>query len=253
MLHASGASHPGPVRATNEDCVLVNEDLSLFVVADGMGGHAAGEVASRVAIEVVENFVRRSADTHDVSWPCGIDAALTFDGNRLRTAIYLANRRVYRLAESRDEYTGMGTTIVCALVSGGRVTFGHVGDSRLYLLRDRTLMMQTRDDTWAASVLAGSGAEVDARALAEHPMKHVLTNALGAREDAEIHIGAGDFGAGDVLLLCSDGLHGVLDDHVLTGLLVQDVSADALVAAAIERKTRDNVTAVIVRCASEPG
>src|SRR5688572_14230229 len=134
MVSSFGVSHPGAVRQTNEDTFLVDDERSLFVVADGMGGHAAGEVASRVAVETIGTFIDRSQDSDDFSWPCGIDGTLSVNGNRLRTAIYLANRRIFRIAEDSDDFVGMGTTVVCALIRGSRLAFGHVGDSRLYLL-----------------------------------------------------------------------------------------------------------------------
>ena len=116
MLRAHGISDLGTTRKTNEDSLFSDETLGLFVVADGMGGHAAGEVASRLAVEAVEGFIRRSQADREFSWPYGIDASLGYDGNRLRTAISLANRRVFRAAESHDDYTGMGSTVVAALV-----------------------------------------------------------------------------------------------------------------------------------------
>jgi protein phosphatase len=252
MTEAFGVSDPGSVRPNNEDSFLTDEELSLFVVADGMGGHAAGEVASRLAVEAIENFIRRSQQPGDVSWPCGIDPDLSYTGNRLRTAIYLANRRVFRAAEGHDDYTGMGTTVVCALMTAGRLTIGHVGDSRLYLLSDGTLTPQTRDDTWAATVLAGT---VDPERISEHPMRNVLTNVLGAREQTEIHLTEHPLRGGELLLLCSDGVHSVLDDESLHTLLSPDRSleemARAIVTTAIERGSRDNVTALVVRYSDE--
>ena len=255
MVSSFGVSHAGPVRQTNEDCFLSDDELSLFVVADGMGGHAAGEVASRVAIEAIDNFIRRSRDSEDFSWPCGIDGTLTFDGNRLRTAIYLANRRVFRLAEGDDDYTGMGSTVVCALIRNSHLTIGHVGDSRLYLCSNGVLTPQTRDDTWAATILGGSGAADDPGAIARHPMKHVLTNVLGARDQADIHIMERELRDGEMLLLCSDGIHNAVDERTLTGLMTADCPVEAIansiIAAAIERRTRDNVTAVVLRFSSD--
>ena len=252
MVSSFGVSDRGPVRPINEDCFLADDDLSLFVVADGMGGHAAGEVASRLAIESIENFVRRSHHAEDFSWPCGIDPTLTFDGNRVRTAIYLANRRVFRAAEANDDYTGMGTTVVCALINDGVLTIGHVGDSRLYVLSSGVLTAQTRDDTWAATVLAEGGGIVDEEALATHPMRHVLTNVLGARDQTEIHVQERPIQPGELLLLCTDGLHGSVEDQVIQELLATKGNvkhkAEVLVRAAIDRGSRDNVTALVAVC-----
>lgn len=250
MVHACGLSDPGPVRKTNEDCFFCDEALQLFVVADGMGGHSAGEVASRLAVEAIEGFIRRTQAESEFSWPYGIDPKLSYDGNRLRTAICLANRRVFRAAESHDNYTGMGTTVVGALFSGRQLLVGHVGDSRLYTLGDGVLTQVTRDDSWMATVLAQ---EVGAtpEALAGHPMRNVLTNVLGAREQIDINLSERPVKEGDLILLCTDGLHNVVDNETLCRLLGEgsDLSAIArrLIQTAIERRGRDNITALLVR------
>jgi serine/threonine protein phosphatase PrpC len=252
MIHSFGLSDAGPVRPNNEDCFLTDDELSLFVVADGMGGHAAGEVASRVAVEAIEHFIRDSQGADDLSWPCGLDSDLSFTGNRLKSAIHVANSRVLHVAEGHDGYAGMGTTVVCALMSGPSVSIGHVGDSRLYLLSNGLLSAQTRDDTWAATVLAG--AEGDLMHLTDHPMRNVLTNVLGAREQAEIHVSERTLADGEMLLLCTDGVHTVVDDDALHDLLTKDapveVIARSVVAAALDRGSRDNVTALVVRYSS---
>ena len=249
MLEAFGLTDAGP-RGANEDAFLCEPEVGLFLVADGMGGHAGGEIASRLAIQATAGFVRRSSDTGEVSWPCGIDRSLSYNGNRLRTAVYLANRRVLRAAESDDDYTGMGTTIVAALVADGCLVVGHVGDSRLYILRDGTLKQLTRDDSWAATILDQSKGSASAAAGARHPMRHVLTNALGAREQAEIHLSEHVLAGGETLLLCTDGLHTVLGNDELAALLRQgddlEALARALVRAAIDGGARDNVTVVVV-------
>jgi len=244
-LSASGCSDRGPVRRTNEDAWSVDEELGILVVADGMGGHAAGEVASRLAIDALAAFLRRTSDDDEISWPYGIDAHLSLNANRLLTAVHLANRRVFREAENHDDYTGMGTTIAAALVSGGLLSLAHVGDSRIYHLSAGTLVQLTRDDSWAATVL---GQRSDGTGGA-HPMRHVLTNVLGARDQTEVHIQDRPVEAGDRLLLCSDGLHGILSAADIQRILDEyngaGHTADALVRLALERGTRDNVTAVV--------
>ena len=225
-------------------------DVRLFAVADGMGGHGAGEVASRLAIEAISGFIRRSASDTDFSWPYGLDPSLSMDGNRLRTAIHLANRRIFRSAESNDDYNGMGTTIVGLLVNGSRISIGHVGDSRMYLMTNGAIEQLTHDDSWAATILAHDPRLVPAD-IANHPMRNVLTNVLGARDSVDIHLLERDLRGGELMLLCSDGLHGVLDNtavaEVLTAAPDVDTAARQLVQVALERGSRDNVTALVVK------
>jgi serine/threonine protein phosphatase PrpC len=246
IIRAAGCSDRGAVRRTNEDAVFKDEALGLLIVADGMGGHAAGEVASRLAVDAVVGFIRRTSEDHEHSWPYGIDSSVSFNANRLRTAVHLANRRVFREAENHDDYTGMGTTIVAALVSEGTMSIAHVGDSRMYSAFNGQLVQLTRDDSWAATVLGQHPLD---GAADQHPMRHVLTNVLGARDQTEIHIQERQVLPGELLLLCTDGLHGSVEDRVIHELLTHrgpiDRIAEALVHAAIERGSRDNVTALV--------
>ena len=252
MLSAHGVTDVGPIRKSNEDSFVSDEALQLFVVADGMGGHSAGEVASGLAVETIVGFIRRSDSDGDgeFSWPYGIEPALSFASNRLRTAIHLANRRVFRAAEKHDEYTGMGTTVVSALVAGNRLTIAHAGDSRAYLFANGELRRLTSDDTWEATVLAGQS-ETQLKSATPHPMRHVLTNVLGARELADVHISEHELEGGERILLCSDGLHGAVDDKGLSGQLAcpdpPSVIVPRLIELALSRGGRDNVTAVLVQ------
>lgn len=249
VVRASGLSDAGPIRKTNEDSFVADAALGLFAVADGMGGHAAGEVASRLALEAAHGFILRSNDSAEFSWPCGIDRHLSLDANRLKTAVHLANRRVFRAAESHDDYTGMGSTIASALIRDGRVAVAHVGDSRVYLLGGGAVRCLTQDDSWAATILQDPNAT--AQSLASHPMRHVLTNVLGAREQTEIHVTEFPLKDVETLLLCSDGLHNVVDDAGIGAILGQyaepEEAARGLIEAALNAGTRDNVTAVVVR------
>ena len=250
MLRAFATTDRGPIRRTNEDAFVIDDELGVLIVADGMGGHAAGDVASRLAVEAIVGFLKRSHGEHEYSWPYGIEPHLSLNGNRLRTAIHLANRRVFRAGESHDEYTGMGTTVVCALIAGHQMIVGHVGDSRLYLLRDGLLTQTTQDDSWAAMVLGSSAFGPDA--AQQHPMRNVLTNVLGAREQTDVHLQEQILAEGDRLLLCTDGLHGTLDLDALAAVLAEGTDArecaDALVKKAIDGGTRDNVTALVAFC-----
>ncbi len=247
-VESYGVTDKGTVRPINEDQFVIEDDLGLLVVADGMGGHQAGEVASQTAVEVIVTFVRRTAEDGECTWPFGIDPAISFDGNRLRTAIALANRRVFRLSESQDGYTGMGTTVAGALLGERRAVIGHVGDSRVYLWSAGRLVRLTNDDTWAASLIANRSA--DPESIKHHPMRNVLTNVVGVREDVAVHLSEIDLQEGDALLLSSDGVHGVLDDADILRVLGETPFAEvpgALVKAALDAGSRDNVTAVLAR------
>jgi serine/threonine protein phosphatase PrpC len=250
-LVAHGVTHPGRVRKNNEDALLFDADLGLFLVADGMGGHNAGEVASALAVEAIRGFLVRSKPGDDFTWPYGIDPTLSFLGNRLSTAIKLANRRVFKAGESHDSYTGLGTTVVAMAVEEDQCAFSGVGDSRVYVWADGRLEQLTRDDSWVATVLAREPA-MDEAVLASHPMRHVLTNVIGAREPIEMDIHERTLRGGERFLLCSDGLHGVLDDHHLERVLSSDAApqamAEDLIRQSLERDVGDNVTALVVAC-----
>src|SRR3954462_3635832 len=215
-----------------------------------MGGHSAGEVASNLAVETIEGFIRRTEEDGEFSWPYGIEPTLSFSGNRLRTAVHLANRRVYRAAERYAEYTGMGTTLVGALISGRRMAVANAGDSGVYLFTDNVLTQLTRDDTWAATVLASHGGPDGA--APHESMRRVLTNVLGARDQTEVRMSEHDFKPGDAVLLCSDGLHATLDDKAIeagrpAGRPPSEV-VKRLIQTALEAGARDNITAVLARC-----
>jgi serine/threonine protein phosphatase PrpC len=252
MIEAHGLSDVGRVRKGNEDSFACDESLRLFIVADGMGGHNAGEVASRLAVEAMVGFIKRTAGEGEWSWPYGVDPNLSYDANRLRTAIYLANRRVFRAAEDRDDYTGMGTTVVAVIMTETSAVVGHVGDSRVYMYADGELQRLTQDDSWAATVLPQELGN-DAAAIARHPMRNVLTNVLGVREQTQIHLAEFPLTKGDeILLLCSDGLHGSLEDENIAAIIKDGTdlpgTARKLIDSALDGGSRDNVTALLIKC-----
>ena len=249
MIRAYGVSDAGRVRKTNEDRFVSDLELKLFAVADGMGGHQAGEVASQLAIEALTAFIKLSVSDNDLTWPYGIDPKLTFDGNRLRTGICLANRRVFRAAESSDDYAGMGTTMVGLLLNGPDLVIGSVGDSRLYLLSKGALQQLTVDDSWAAKILS-QDPSLRPDEISHHPMRNVLTNVLGAREAVDVSVIERRLSPGDVLLLCSDGVHGAMAPTAIRHLLATEELEDVprkLIDAAMDQGSRDNVTALVIR------
>ena len=246
MLRAYGVSEKGWVRSANEDCFGVYEDLGLCVVADGMGGHNAGEIAARMAVDAVVDHCRLA--NHD--WPFGADPSLSSEGNRLRNAILLANVQILETAVTAEQYAGMGTTVVAARAAAGRLTAGYVGDSRLYRLSRGVLTRLTTDDSWGEAMMAAEPAR-DPGTLRHHPLNHALTNVVGTRSRTEVHVVDAAIEDGDVLILTTDGVHGALDDRWIRQLVVRDQDlraiAQNLVTAALARGTRDNCTAVVAR------
>lgn len=250
MLTFHGATHPGRVREVNEDGFYHDANLGLFLVADGLGGHNAGEIASRMALESVHTFIRRTRDDEEFTWPFGVDTYLSFDANRMRTALRLANRRVFHTSEERLEYAGMGTTMVACLVTGDTLTFSSVGDSRIYSFLQGTLARLTVDDSWLATLTAQEPG-VDLAQLEHHPLRHVITKALGTLAETEPKIQERTLTPGETLLLCSDGLHDLVSDEEIreemAGGRALDATAQALIERALAVGGRDNVTALLVR------
>ena len=239
----------GP-RKMNEDHFGSWPELGLYVVADGMGGHNAGEVASHLAVETIHGFIEESARTADITWPFGLEVKNSIDANRLITAVRLANRKIYSEGMRAPELSGMGTTVVAALVAGDKVALVSVGDSRIYRLRNGSIEQLTSDDTWLASVLGAKEAE---GADPAHPLRHVLTSVVGTKDDLKPVSREEELRAGDTFLLCTDGIHGRLDAaalaSVLNGALTAADGATKLVDEAITRGTTDNATALVITVA----
>jgi len=250
MIEAYGRTDVGRRRKINEDSFLVSPETSLYAVCDGMGGHNAGEVASRMAVETISAFIQRSAVEKEITWPWGLDANLSFDANRLKTAIRLANARVFQAADNREELTGMGTTVVTVLVSADAMTIGSAGDSRCYLVRGGALKQLTRDDSWVSAAL-GEGI-LNHDDVEHHPLRNVITKAVGARDAIDLDVLEHDLQPGDLVMLCSDGLHGMVSDQEIERIVLaspeslEEASA-RLVEAANEAGGRDNVTVVLLR------
>ena len=250
MIEACGRTDVGRRRKVNEDSYLVSPESSLYAVCDGMGGHNAGEVASKMAIDTIAAFIERSGVEKEITWPWGLDANLSFDGNRLKTAIRLANAKVFQAADNREELTGMGTTVVASLVSGKSLTIASAGDSRCYLMRGGALRQLTRDDSWVSAAL-GEGI-LNSDDVEHHPLRNVITKAVGARDTIDLDIVEHELEPGDLVLLCSDGLHGMINDQEVGRILgaatepLEDLGA-RLIEAANEAGGRDNVTVVLLR------
>ena len=250
MIESFGATDVGRRRKLNEDSLLVDSTVGLFVVADGMGGHNAGEIASRLTVETVGNFVQRSKEEDEITWPYGVDPKLSLNANRLVTAVMLANKRVWKEADNRQDYTGMGTTIVAALVNDQSISFVSAGDSRAYRLRAEDFRQMTVDDSWVqAAVDEGVLLPEEAES---HPMKNIITKAIDAKENLDVSVQEHDLEDNDLYLLCSDGLHGMIPDRTIEEMLVasngslEDLVRE-LIQTANENGGKDNVTALALR------
>ncbi len=238
MIRSYGMSHVGRVRTNNEDSYVSRPELNLFAVADGMGGAQAGERASQVTIQTVIEVVEHA----------GAFAAM----DDLADAVLEANRRVRVESRETPEFAGMGTTVVAALAQPHRIQIVNVGDSRAYLLSGGDLRCVTTDHSWVNEV--GRGLGLSDEQLRTHPYRNVLTKAVGAEDMLEVQRLEIDFRLGDLLLLCSDGLHGVSGDGVIEDVLRRggglQQRCEALIDATLDRGAPDNITAVLIESAA---
>ena len=244
-------SDPGLRRASNEDSFRSRPDIGLFVVADGMGGHVAGEVASRVAVEAIEAFIEETAGADkNRTWPFPFEPSLSLEANRLKAAFKLANRRIAAAIADSQDLRGMATTASAILLGQGGACVGHVGDSRVYVLRDATLRQITDDHSWVEEqVRAGT---LSASAARQHPWRNVVTRALSGGEDPEVDVMDVTPTPGDRYLLCSDGLFSVVSDDRIAGALADrtaglDAICKHLIDAANQGGGPDNITTLVLQ------
>jgi len=248
MLQSFGLSDPGLVRTSNQDRILVDNGLGLFLIADGVGGQSHGEKAAELAISSGQYYVRASRDAFDTSWPFGYDVNRSLNENRLMTAIQLANKQLCKLKATSPDHAGAGSTLVGALVEDARAAVGNVGDSRVYLLRSGVLRQLSIDDTWVGQLVRG-GAITEAQARS-HSMRHVVTQAVGV-ETIEVHTCEEQLEDQDLILLTTDGVHGVLEHAVLCSILANCRSLEdgvkRLIEAALDQGGPDNASCILVR------
>jgi serine/threonine protein phosphatase PrpC len=234
MLEAFGLSDPGSVRPNNEDCYLLAPEMGLYVVADGMGGAQAGERASKLAVDALAGFVSKAG--HPTA-------------EMLAQAFQEANNQVMNAASNDVNLEGMGTTLVAALEDGTEILIASVGDSRAYVYQGDELIGITEDQTWVHEV--GRKLGIDETSLRSHPMRHVLTMAIGVSPELRVHSYALKPQAGAEVLLCSDGLHGVVDEDVIAEALARNGSLESkcrkLIEAAKAAGGPDNITTVLLR------
>jgi protein phosphatase len=240
---AFGLSDVGRRRENNQDQYVVDSQRGIFAIADGMGGHAAGEIAAHIAIEALADTIG-AVDDQPVEIRNPDEA-----GERLVSAFHEGNRRICESVQERGEWRGMGTTIVALLRLGDRAVIGHVGDSRAYLLRGGKLSRLTDDHSWVGEQVR-LGLLTDAEAH-RHPMRNIVTRAMGNRVELEVDLKEESVRPGDVFLLCSDGLNSMLEDDEITRILSDHArdpraACQALVDEANAHGGEDNVTVIVL-------
>ena len=245
------STDPGLRRSSNEDSYCMRPDLGLFMVADGMGGHVAGEVASRIAVDTIQTFISETAgaDRHR-TWPFAYEMSLSAEANRLKAAFRLANRQIASAMADSSDLRGMATTASAVLTSDRSACVAHVGDSRVYVLRNADLVQLTNDHSWVEEqVRAGAMTPSAAR---QHPWRNVVTRALAGGDDPEIDVKDISPERGERFLLCSDGLFAVVTNDQIAGILgdraanLQDI-CDRLIAAANAGGGPDNITTLVIQ------
>ena len=253
---ASGLTDVGLQREHNEDSYLILDAHDLFIVADGMGGHRAGDVASRLATETIADFFRSTA-SEDVTWPYHFDTSLSEEENRLLTGIRIANRQVFERSIRSREFQGMGTTMVSVLFSpsSSKLYIGHVGDSRCYRMRKGEVRLMTRDHSLVNDYLLAMP-ELSEEQKEGLP-RNVITRALGMQDHVVVDLQVDEPQVGDIYMLCSDGLSGMVTDEALLEILSADDDPNELCRRLIDLANRnggeDNITAVVMRLVVDRG
>lgn len=244
------ATDTGLIRSNNEDRYRADGKIGLFLVVDGVGGQAAGEVASECVATTIYDFVAATDDEdNNKTWPFELDLTLSHTANRLRVGTLLANRRLSDQIAADDELTGMAATMTAVLLRKSRAAVGNVGDCRTYLFRTGALKQMTRDHSWVAEqVQMGL---LTAEAASRHPMRNVVTRALDGENHLVVDIVEFDIQSGDTLLLCSDGLSSMVNDQEIAACLRSAPDAEDaclhLMQAAKQAGGKDNITVVVVR------
>lgn len=254
-LEVAGATDPGCVRANNEDKFLIEEDLGLLIVADGMGGHNSGEVASDLATQTILQFARKMLGGARQMVPEGADPRLSVRGRQLEHFIKSANTMIYEKGRAFPKDAGMGTTVVTALVDAQSMTVAHVGDSRAYLFRQGQLQALTSDHSLTGDqIRRGLISTEDA---ARSNLQNILTRALGAEKEVLVDVSDHPLFAGDTVLLASDGLMKMVDDDAVARTMEREPSSQRIVESLIAQARAaggvDNVTVVVARVSPGKG
>ncbi len=245
----AGSTDVGRKRNHNEDSVFLPVDTRLAIVADGMGGHASGEVASKLAVDTVVNHFRQTSDEQTLTWPYKVDRDIRADVNRMTTAIMLANLEIFEQAQRDAQCQGMGTTVVAIYFLTDTIVIGHVGDSRAYRLREGAITQLTEDHSLINDYIKMKRLTAEEAENWQH--KNVIVRALGMKDSVQVDIITEVLRVGDIYLVCSDGLSGMLTDaemqHIVGEETDLDRAVDNLIDAANEHGGIDNISVVLTR------
>jgi len=249
-LQYAGATHVGMKRDHNEDNLMLMPEQNLFVVADGMGGHSSGEVASKIAVDTLRTFFEDTSKDDDVTWPFKLDKAVSYDENRLVAGVKLANRNIYEAAQADQRYKGMGTTIVGMVWIDEKAIIGHAGDSRCYRIRNGTITQVTEDHSLLNDYRKIQALTPEEEAAFQY--KNIIVRALGMKEAVNVDVNHQQPEPGDVLLLCSDGLSGEVTDPQILAIVEKhkdnlEGGVQELIKQACENGGKDNVTVILVK------
>jgi protein phosphatase len=245
----AGETDTGMKRTHNEDFLYLPDEERLVMVADGMGGHACGDVASRMAVETVTEFFRSTADDVDMTWPFMVDRENRRDENRLITGIKLANLKIFETAQRENRYRGMGTTLVAGLFCDDALMLAHVGDSRIYCFRDGRYTQLTEDHSLLNDYIKMK--RITPEEIDSFPHKNVIVRALGMKEAVAVDLLRETPRMGDIYLFCSDGLSGMIEDERMVQALNEESDLDRCCERLVEEANaaggQDNITVVLAR------
>jgi protein phosphatase len=248
-IEVAGETNVGMKRTHNEDNFSIMEESGLYIVADGMGGHASGEIASKMAVDAMREFFAATANDPERTWPYKMDRSKGYEENRLITGIKLANLRIFESAQRDSRQRGMGTTVVALFAVEDGVYIAHVGDSRIYRMREGKLEQLTEDHSLLNDYIKMK--RLTAEEIANFPHKNVIVRALGMKDTVKVDSRFEQPVENDIILLCSDGLSGPVGDEELLDIATTSPDLKSAAAKMIERANAnggpDNITVVLVR------
>ena len=248
-LRADGHTDVGRKRKNNEDYFAIDPKVGLYIVADGMGGHASGEIASKMATEVLRQFYHDTARDRDKTWPYRMNKELSYEENRLIVGIQYANKLIYEKAKTDPRLTGMGTTVVALTIFDNTAYIAHVGDSRVYRIRQNKMEQLTEDHSLLNDYKKIK--PLTPEEIENFPHKNVIVRALGMKDTVLVDIRKEKLQAGDLFLLCSDGLSGMISDQEIFEIIQKyrknlGEASKKLIEAANNKGGHDNITVVLV-------